>query len=78
MTIIETDGVATNPLTVDSLQIFVGQRYSIIVEANQTVDNYCELLFSHLLSLSDRQTGIRAIPSPLVSGSDNSNIYYHF
>ncbi|THH15076.1 hypothetical protein EW146_g5344 [Bondarzewia mesenterica] len=40
MTVIETDGVNTQPLVVDSLQIYASQRYSIIVEANQTVGNY--------------------------------------
>lgn len=42
MTIIEADGVETQPLIVDSLVIFAGQRYSIIVEANQTIGNYCK------------------------------------
>jgi len=40
MTIIEADGVNTEPLTVDSLQIFAGQRYSIIVDAKQTGGNF--------------------------------------
>ncbi|KAJ7181098.1 laccase [Mycena filopes] len=40
MTIIEVDGVNHKPLTVDSLQIFAGQRYSVVVTANQKVGNY--------------------------------------
>ncbi|KAF8652588.1 hypothetical protein AX16_004309 [Volvariella volvacea WC 439] len=40
LTIIEADGVNTKPLTVDSIQIFAGQRYSFILNANQPVDNY--------------------------------------
>ncbi|KAG5649822.1 Acyl-coenzyme A oxidase 2 [Sphagnurus paluster] len=40
MNIIEVDGVNVTPLTVDSIQIFVGQRYSFILTANQPVDNY--------------------------------------
>ncbi|KAF8990713.1 laccase T2 copper depleted [Cyathus striatus] len=40
LTIIEADGESTQPYTVDKLQIFAGQRYSIVVEANQPVDNY--------------------------------------
>ncbi|KAF8327832.1 laccase [Amanita rubescens] len=40
MTVIEADGVATNPLTVDSIQIFAGQRYSFILTTNQPVNNY--------------------------------------
>ena len=40
LTIIETDSVNTEPLVVDSIQIFAGQRYSFILEANQSVNNY--------------------------------------
>ncbi|KAJ7724388.1 laccase [Mycena metata] len=39
-TIIEVDGVNHAPLTVDSIQIFAGQRYSFVLTANQPVDNY--------------------------------------
>ncbi|KXN87826.1 Laccase-2 [Leucoagaricus sp. SymC.cos] len=38
--IIEADGQATLPHTVNSIQIFTGQRYSIVLNANQKVDNY--------------------------------------
>ena len=34
------DGVNVAPLVVDSIQIFAGQRYSFILNANQPVDNY--------------------------------------
>ncbi|KAF8707045.1 hypothetical protein AX14_013719 [Amanita brunnescens Koide BX004] len=40
MTIIEADGVSTNPLTVDSIQIYSSQRYSFVLETNQPVGNY--------------------------------------
>ncbi|KAH0584736.1 Acyl-coenzyme A oxidase 2 [Termitomyces sp. 'cryptogamus'] len=40
MTVIEADGVNVQPLTVDSIQIFAGQRYSFVLKANQSVDNY--------------------------------------
>jgi iron transport multicopper oxidase len=39
-TVIEADGVTTLPVVVDSIQIFAGQRYSVILVANQTVNNY--------------------------------------
>ncbi|EIN05347.1 laccase [Punctularia strigosozonata HHB-11173 SS5] len=39
-TVIEADGVNTQPLVVDSLQIFAGQRYSLVMTADQTVGNY--------------------------------------
>jgi iron transport multicopper oxidase len=40
LTVIEADGENTKPLLVDSLQIFAGQRYSVILNANQKADNY--------------------------------------
>ena len=41
MTVIETDGVETEPLVVDSLaRVCAGQRYSVVVTANQTLGNY--------------------------------------
>ncbi|KAG2069791.1 laccase [Suillus decipiens] len=40
MTVIEADGQLTEPLVVDQLQILAGQRYSVVVTADQPVDNY--------------------------------------
>jgi len=40
LTVIEADGEETVPLLVDSLQVLPGQRYSVVLEANQPVDNY--------------------------------------
>ncbi|KAI9438773.1 laccase [Lactarius indigo] len=40
LTVIEADGIETKPLDVDSLQIFAGQRYSVVLNANQPVANY--------------------------------------
>ncbi|KAI0923673.1 laccase [Taiwanofungus camphoratus] len=40
MSIIEADGVNTDPLPVDSIQIFAAQRYSFILKADQPVNNY--------------------------------------
>ncbi|KAG7095341.1 hypothetical protein E1B28_006102 [Marasmius oreades] len=40
MTIIEADGQPTDPLTVNSLNIFPAQRYSFVLNANQPVGNY--------------------------------------
>nr|UDP83126.1 laccase 10 [Cyathus bulleri] len=47
--VIEVDGVNVHSVVVDSLRIFAGQRYSVILNANQDVKNYW----------------IRANPSPL-------------
>ncbi|KAI1790621.1 laccase [Ganoderma leucocontextum] len=40
MTIIEVDAINHEPLAVDSIQIFAGQRYSFVLTANQAIDNY--------------------------------------
>ncbi|KAG5636381.1 hypothetical protein H0H81_008245 [Sphagnurus paluster] len=40
LTIIEADGEYTAPLVVDSVVIHAGQRYSVIMTANQPVGNY--------------------------------------
>lgn len=38
--VIEADGLLTAPVLVDQLQIFAGQRYSVVLVANRPVDNY--------------------------------------
>nr|AAR01247.1 laccase 6 [Coprinopsis cinerea]DAA04511.1 TPA_exp: laccase 6 [Coprinopsis cinerea okayama7\ len=40
LTIIEADGQLTDRLEVDRIQIFTGQRYSVILNANQEPGNY--------------------------------------
>ncbi|KAG9315382.1 laccase [Chiua virens] len=40
LNIIEVDGNEVTPVQVDSLPVFAGQRYSVVVTANQTVGNY--------------------------------------
>ncbi|KAF8074135.1 laccase [Lyophyllum atratum] len=40
LTIIEVDGINHVPLTVDRLMIYAGQRYSVVLNANQPVKNY--------------------------------------
>ncbi|KAI0276852.1 laccase 14 [Russula aff. rugulosa BPL654] len=40
LTVIEVDGVNVQPLKVDSLEIFAGQRYSVVLTANQLIGNY--------------------------------------
>ncbi|KAG1739158.1 laccase [Suillus paluster] len=65
LTVIEADGVLTEPLLVDSLPILAGQRYSVVLNANQPADNYW----------------IRALPNTVnatFSGGQNSAILrYH-
>jgi len=40
MTVIEADGINTKPMVVDSLRIFAGQRYSVVVDANMKGGNF--------------------------------------
>ncbi|KAG6897166.1 hypothetical protein C0992_003672 [Termitomyces sp. T32_za158] len=40
LTIIETDGTPTTPMTVNEIQMLAGQRYSVVLNANQPVANY--------------------------------------
>ncbi|KAK7456415.1 hypothetical protein VKT23_010663 [Stygiomarasmius scandens] len=40
MQIIEADAVNTQPLTVNSLEIYAAQRYSFVLHANQPIGNY--------------------------------------
>ncbi|ORY28722.1 Cu-oxidase-domain-containing protein [Rhizoclosmatium globosum] len=40
MTIVEADGYYTNPTVVDSFDITPGQRYSFLIEAKATIQNY--------------------------------------
>ncbi|ESK93293.1 laccase [Moniliophthora roreri MCA 2997] len=39
-TIIEADGVNTEPVVVEAFEIFAGQRYSAILHASQDINNY--------------------------------------
>ncbi|KAF9462321.1 multicopper oxidase-domain-containing protein [Collybia nuda] len=38
--VIEADGVETHPVEADVVSIFPGQRLSVVVQANQKIDNY--------------------------------------
>ncbi|KAK0496191.1 Cu-oxidase-domain-containing protein [Armillaria luteobubalina] len=40
LTVIEADGAELTPSVVDSLDLLAGQRYSVVLHANQRVDNY--------------------------------------
>jgi len=60
------DGINVQPLDVDEIQIFTGQRYPFVVSihvvgAAQPVDNYCTFNSSVTDLLSG--LGIRALPN---------------
>ena len=40
MVLVETEGSYTNKITLDSLDVHVGQSYSVLVTADQTVSDY--------------------------------------
>ncbi|QRV95360.1 Multicopper oxidase [Ceratobasidium sp. AG-Ba] len=40
LTVIEMDGALTKPMVVDKLEVLAGQRYSVILHADQTPDTY--------------------------------------
>lgn len=40
LTVIEVEGTNVQPLVVDSLEIFAGQRYSVVLTADQLIRNY--------------------------------------
>ncbi|KIM75672.1 laccase [Piloderma croceum F 1598] len=68
MTIIEADGEPTLPLQVDFIQIFAGQRYSFILQANQTVNNYW--------IRAEQQTGINGGPTGFADGINSAILRY--
>ncbi|KAG2363730.1 laccase [Suillus spraguei] len=57
LTVIEADGEITQPLLVDSLRIFAGQRYSVVLVANQPVNNYWLRALSSAPGLEDFTDG---------------------
>ncbi|OJA16919.1 hypothetical protein AZE42_08467 [Rhizopogon vesiculosus] len=52
VTVIEADGVLTEPLAVDKLRIFPGQRYSVVLVADKPVDNYWVRSFPNISGTS--------------------------
>jgi iron transport multicopper oxidase len=70
--IIEVDGVNHEALEVDQIQIFAGQRYSVIVNANQTIDNYCKCInpSATMKTYLTLTRGIRADPNNGNTGTD--------
>lgn len=71
LTIIEVDGVATAPLAVDNLIIHPGQRYSIVVQANQPVDNYW-------IRAPMTARAVPPVPPNWATDSNNVNAVLHY
>ncbi|KAJ3981581.1 laccase 2 [Lentinula detonsa] len=68
LTIIEVDGENHEPVTVDSIQIFPGQRYSFVLDANQPVDNYWVRALA--------SSGVGLLASPFAGGLNSGILRY--
>lgn len=53
MVLVETEGSYTNQITLDSLDVHVGQSYSVLVTANQNEADYYMVASPKLLNTSD-------------------------
>nr|BAO09160.1 laccase3 [Agaricus brasiliensis] len=68
LTVIEADGVTLEPQTVDNVQIFAAQRYSLILNANQPINNYW------IRALPD--TGSRNLAGTFAGGVNSAILRY--
>lgn len=53
MVIVETEGSYTNQITVDSLDVHVGQSYSVLVTADQDEADYYMVATPKMFSVND-------------------------
>ncbi|KAM1019683.1 hypothetical protein ACFX2J_040881 [Malus domestica] len=53
MVLVETEGSYTNKITLDSLDVHVGQSYSVLVTADQTVSDYYMMASPKLFNATD-------------------------
>lgn len=79
MVLVETEGSYTNQITLDSLDIHVGQSYSVLVTADQDTADYYVVATPKLVGFSDALEAIAVLhydnstrdPSgPIPSGPD--------
>jgi iron transport multicopper oxidase len=57
MDIIESDSTYTQKLNVDYFDIWPGQRFSAIVNANQTAGNYCGFFLANVSGVANSEQG---------------------
>lgn len=67
LTIIEADGENTKPLIVDALQIFAGQRYSVVVCDKITQSFTCAYESCSLTPINRSTTTVRSLPDSVSS-----------
>ena len=53
MVLVETEGSYTNQITLDSLDVHVGQSYSVLVTANQNEADYYMVASPKMINTSD-------------------------
>lgn len=81
MVLVETEGSYTNQITLDSLDVHVGQSYSVLVTANQDEADYYMVASPKLLKTSDYSSlvgigvlhysnSVSTVSGPLPEGPD--------
>lgn len=81
MVIVETEGSYTNQTTLDSLDVHVGQSYSVLVTANQEDADYYIVASPKMLNTTDSSAlvakgvlhyanSVSSVTGPLPSGPD--------
>ncbi|KAH9963707.1 Cupredoxin [Lactifluus volemus] len=69
MTVIEADGNNVQPLVVDSIQIFAGQRYSFVLHAGLSIDNYWIRALPNASGIAGQNyTGLTTLLSFIIMG----------
>ncbi|KAH7853699.1 hypothetical protein Vadar_005671 [Vaccinium darrowii] len=59
--VVETEGSYTNKITVESLDVHVGQSYSVLVTADQNATDYYMVASPKMLNVSDEDWSLKAI-----------------
>ncbi|KIJ45892.1 multicopper oxidase [Sphaerobolus stellatus SS14] len=71
LTIIESDGISTNPYTVDSIAVLPGQRYSAIV----SIDSFIQMLILTLYDIRSQQ--IKLLITTVINGTDTYAVLHY-
>ena len=87
MVLVETEGSYTNQITLDSLDVHVGQSYSVLVTANQDEADYYMVASPKLLNTTDFSSlvgigvihysnSISTVSGPLPEGPDPLDVNF--
>lgn len=61
MVVVETEGSYTNKITVESLDVHVGQSYSVLVTADQNATDYYMVASPKMLNARDDDWSLKAV-----------------